>query len=270
MKTVLTITFAVLLIGSASAQWDDFDNVPYAPGFYLQGYPGFATASKGWDADGNSQDLGGTWNSFGLGLNPVYYGMLGENRWSAGASVPFVSIGDGQSGIGDMQVYASYWVIDDHKKGSYFSVWFWADLPIGDENKGLGTGQMNIRPGVAWATEKYPYLIQASAYYNMRFEGTYSNIDIKPGNEIWGNASFDYSVNDQMSPGLEVQTGWGSDYKVETITFPDTKEQWFKVGPTFAYTLNPTTSLKFVGLYNVMGKNTDQSIDIGARITWGF
>jgi hypothetical protein len=174
-----------------------------------------------------------------------------------------------------MNLYGAYWVIDDHKKGNYFSVWFWADIPVGDDAKGLGTGQMNLRPGVAWATEKFPYLIQASAYYNLRMKSTYTiplvgDIDVKPGDEIWANASFYYGVNEQMEPGLELQTGWGSDSKVESVTAPDTKAQWFKVGPTFSYNINPNASFKLTGLYNVMGKNTPQSIDIGARITWGF
>ena len=278
MKALLTVTLAVLLIGGASAQWNDCDNIPYSPGFYLQGYPAFATATKGYDADGNSVDWGGTWGSFGFCINPVYYGMLGENRWAFGAYVPFNSYsptgGGSQSGIGDIQVSAAYWVIDDHKNGKYFSVWFWSDLPIGDDDKGLGTGQINLRPGIGWGMEKFPYQIQTSVYYNLRMKGTYTvlgtEIDIKPGNEIWALASFGYGVNEQIMPALEIETGWGVDSKINDVTWPDSKEQWLKVGPSFSYQVNPNASFEFSGLYTVMGKNTAQSIDIAARVTWGF
>jgi len=278
MKALLTVTLAVLLIGSASAQWNDLNNIPYSPGFYLQGQPGYATATKGYDADGNSVDWGGTWSAFAFGLNPTYYGMMGENRWAVGATVPFVSyspsVGESQSGIGDIQLSAAYWVIDDHKNGKYLAVWFWSDLPTGDDAKGLGTGQINLRPGIGWGMEKYPYEIQASAYYNLRMKSTQTilgtEIDVKPGNEIWANASFGYSVNEQMMPGLEIQTGWGADGKIDDVTWTDSKEQWLKLGPSFSYQVNPNANVEFSGLYTVMGKNTAQSIDFGAQITWGF
>ena len=69
---------------------------------------------------------------------------------------------------------------------------------------------------------------------------------------------------------MEFQTGWGQDWKVMDVSIPDSKAQWFRVGPYFEYQVQPNLGLKFAGLYNVMGKNTNQSIDIQARATWGF
>jgi len=267
MKILLTISCVILLVGSAFAI-DSY--VPYEPGVYLQGYPTYMTASNWYDSDGESADMGGTWSLLRFGFEPTYFGMMGDKRWQASASIPFMSyspsLGDSKSGLGDLQLSAAYWVIDDHKKGTYLSVWFWADLPTGGD--GLSNDQMNLRPGLAWAMEKAPYQFEVSAWYNLRMEN--SDTNYKPGNEIWANMTFGYHANEQMTPGLEIQTGWGSDDTYSDVTWPDSKTQWFKVGPSLEYNINPKAAFKVEGLYTVMGKNTTQSIDIGARITWAF
>lgn len=272
MKAVLTIMFALVLAGSVMASINDFDCTPYSPGFYLQGYPMFSTASKLYDNNGDTWDMGDSWNMYGVGLRPTYYGMLNERRWAVSAFVPVISNspagGNAESGIGDVTLSATYWVLDDHQKGNYFSVWFWTDLPVGDDEKGLGTGQANFRPGIAYAMDRLPWNLQASAYYNMRFEN--SSIDTKPGNEFWANANFGYGVNPQFTPGLELQTGFGQDWKYADVTQTDTKNQWVKLGPSFTYQINPNVGLKFLGTYNVVGKMTPQSFDLWGRITWSF
>jgi hypothetical protein len=272
MKTVLTIAASLLLVSAAFAQIADFDNVPYAPGFYLQAYPGFATASSFYDQNGDAVDMGESWNAFQVAARPTYYGMLNENRWMVSAVLPLVSNnpagGDAETGIGDMQLSAAYWVIDEHKTGTYLSVWLWSDLPTGDDQKGLGTGQANIRPGVAFAKENPQYRIQGSIYYNLRFKN--SDSEFKPGDELWANADFGYQANPQFMPGLEFQTGWGQNSKWNDITVDDSKVQWFGIGPYAEYQVNPQVNMKLTGLYNVMGKLTPQSFDIQARVTWAF
>jgi len=278
MKVLLTILIGAMLVGTAVAEYADFDNVPYSPGFYLQGYPGYATASSYYDFNGDSQEYGESWSAMGFGLRPAYYGMMGENRWMFSAWVPFNSVspsgGDSEAGIGDIQLSAAYWLIDDHQNGTYFSFWFWADLPVGDETKYLGTGQLNIRPGVAWAMEKPQYRVQASAYYNFRMKYTETfmgvDFDMKYGDELWANFDFGYNANPSFIPGVEFQTGWGQDGKVNSVTIPDSKTQWFRAGPYFEYQVQPNFGVKVAGLYNVMGKNSNQSIDVQARATWGF
>ena len=278
MKVTLTILIGALLVGSAMAEINDFDNVPYSPGLYMQGYPSFMIASKVYDSNGDSQDLGDSWNAYGFSLRPAYYGMLNQNRWMVSACLPFQSysppVGDAQSGIGDMQFSAAYWMIDDHQNGTYLSFWFWADVPTGDETKGLGSGQANLRPGVAWAMEKPQYNMQASVYYNLRLKYTETvlgvDVDMKYGDELWANCNFGYNINPQFTPGLELQTGWGQDWKVMDIAIPDSKTQWFRVGPYFEYQIQPNFGMKLGGFYKVMGKNTTQDIDIQARATWGF
>jgi len=274
MKILTTILIGALLVGTAFAEVHDFDNVPYAPGFYIQGYPAYATASKWYNSEGDAAEMfaGESWSAFGLSVRPAYYGMMNDKHWMFSACLPYNSytppIGDSQSGIGDVQLSAAYWLLDNHKTGSYFSFWLWADMPTGDDEKGLGTGQMNIRPGLAYAMDKFPYRVQASAYYNLRFKN--SDTEEKPGDEIWANFSFGYGVNETFLPGLEVQTGWGQDYKVNDVTVSDSKENWFRVGPYVEYQVNPNFGFKIAGMYNMMGKNTTQDMDIAARATWGF
>ncbi len=272
MRAAITLILGALLVSVAFAEVADFDNIPYSPGVYVQGYPMYSSATKFYDADGDAQDWGGTWSAFGLCLRPAYYGMMNENRWMVSAAIPFNSVspavGDAQSGIGDIQLSAAYWFIDDHRKGTYLSFWLWADLPVGDDAKGLGTGQVDIRPGLAYAMEKFPYQVQVSAYYNLRMKN--SDTEIQPGNEIWANADFSYGFNENMWAGAALETGFGSDWKADGTTWTDSKEQWFYVGPQFNYQVNPNVGLKFAGLYNVMGKNTAQAFNINARITWGF
>ncbi|MCP4584105.1 MAG: transporter [candidate division Zixibacteria bacterium] len=279
MKVLLTILIGALLVGTAMAEYVDFDNVPYSPGFYLQGYPAYSTASKAYDSNGDAQEYSGdSWSAMGFGLRPAYYGMMGENRWMVSAWVPFnsvsPSVGDSEAGIGDIQMSAAYWLIDDHKQGTYFSFWFWADLPVGDDTKGLGTGQANLRPGVAWAMDKPQYRVQASVYYNLRMKYTESimstDVDVKYGNELWANFNWGYYASPTFTPGVEVQTGWGQDGKIMNVSIPDSKSQWFRTGPYFEYQVQPNFGLKVAGLYNVMGKNSNQSFDIQARATWGF
>lgn len=272
MKTVLTIAASLILVSAAFAQVADYDNVPYSPGFYLQAYPSYTSASKAYNADGDAEDYAETWSSIQFAARPAYYGMLNQNRWMVSAVLPFVSdnppVGESQSGIGDAQLSAAYWVVDQHKTGTYLSVWLWTDVPTGDDENGLGTGQLNVRPGVAFAKEAPQYRVQASLYYNLRMKN--SDTEVKPGDEIWANANFGYSANPQFMPGLEIQSGYGQDSKFSDATLTDTKVQWLGVGPYFEYQLKPQVGFKLAGLYNVMGKNTPQAIDIQARVTYGF
>lgn len=272
MRIVLTIIVSLMLTASAFCEFADFDNVPYSPGFYLQAYPGFSTADKAYDSDGDSQDYSESWSQVGFTARPTYYGIMGENRWMVSAFLPFVSDnqpgGDSESGIGDIQFAAAYWLIDNHKEGMYLSAWLWADLPTGDDEKSLGTGQVDIRPGIAFAKETHQWRGQASVYYNIRMEN--SDTDHKPGNEFWANADWGYWVSPQVMPGVEFQTGFGQDSKFNDVEDTDSGEQWFRVGPFAEYQVNPQIGLKVAALYNVQGKNSPQAIDIQGRLTWGF
>jgi len=271
MKAAILVITGLFLVGTAAAGVSDFDNAPFAPGFYLQGYPAYSTATKIYNADGEAQDMGDTWSAINFSLRPTYCGMLNQNRWQVSAAVPFTSNtpagGDAESGIGDVQLSATYWILDDHRQGNFFSFWLWSDLPTGDDEKGLGTGQLNLRPGLAYTMERFPYQVQASAYYNLRMK---DSDEVKPGDEIWGNFAFGYGVNENTAIGLDAETGWGQDLKLNSTTVPDTKQQWFRVGPSFEYQINPNVGLKLKGLYNVMGTNSPQSIDIWARVNWGL
>jgi len=272
MKTVLTIAASLILVSAAFGQIADFDNVPNSPGFYLQAYPSYSTASGAYNSNGDAVDYAESWNTIQFAARPTYYGMLGEKRYMVSAVVPFLSDtqpgADAESGIGDMQLSAAYWLIDEHKTGTYLSVWLWSDVPTGDDTKGLGTGQLNVRPGVAFAKEAPQYRLQASAYYNLRMKN--SDNEWKPGDEFWLNADAGYEANPQMMPGLEIQFGMGQDSKLNDVTWPDSKAQWLGVGPYFEYQFKPQVGFKLGGLYNVMGKNTAQSLDIQARVTYGF
>ena len=272
MRIVLTIVAGILLTGAAFCQIADFDNTPYSPGFYVQGYPVYSSASNAYNSDGDSYDIGDTRSQMGFAARPAYYGMLGQNRWMVSAVLPFASVdpglGDSEAGISDIQLSAAYWLIDQHKEGMYLSAWLWADLPTGDDEKYLGTGQMDIRPGLAFAKESQQWRAQASMYYNIRMEN--SDTNFKPGNEFWANADFGYWVNPQLMPGLEFQTGFGQDATINDVDSPDSGEQWFRVGPYAEYQINPQFGLKLAGLYNAIGKNTDQSLDIQARLTYSI
>jgi hypothetical protein len=272
MRIALTIVATLLLIGVVSAQVTDYDNVPFAPGFYAQAYPTYTSASKFYNSDGDATDYSESWSKMQFCARPTYYGMFNENHWMVSAVIPLVSDNqpglDAETGIGDVQLSAAYWVIDEHKTGTYLSVWLWSDIPTGDDEKALGTGQMNIRPGVAFAKEAPQFRVQASAYYNLRMKN--SDTEAKPGDELWANASFGYNVNPQFTPGIELQSGWGQDGKLNDVKIADSKAQWFGIGPYFEYQVNPQVGLKLAGLYNAIGTNTPQSIDVQARVTWGF
>ena len=272
MKTVLTILASLMLVSTAFAQWGDFDNTPYAPGFYVQAYPSFSTASSVYDSEGESWDYVDSWTSFAFAARPSYYGMMNENRWMVSAVLPVVSysppVGESETGISDIQLSAAYWIIDEHQTGTYLSAWLWTDIPTGDDAKGLGTGQLNLRPGIAFTKEAPQYRLQASAYYNLRLEN--SDLNWKPGDELWANVGFGYAVNPQFMPGLEIQTGWGQDSKFNDVTWPDSKTQWLRLGPYFEYQLNPQLGFQLGGLYNVMGKNSQASLDIQGRVTWSI
>ncbi|OQX92434.1 MAG: hypothetical protein B6D58_02930 [candidate division Zixibacteria bacterium 4484_95] len=269
---ILAALGVILLVGSAFADVDDFDNEPYSVGVYIQGYPGFSTASNYYDQNGDKQEFSDTWNGFGFMLRPTYYSMFNDHRWSVSVVMPFMSYsqgsGNSESGFGDIQISAAYWIIDDYNKGNYLSMWFWSDLPTGDDNKGLGTGQVNIRPGFAYTWYKNPYHIQTSIYYNLRLEN--SDTNLKPGDEIWFNCAFGYWFNKDYRASLEFESGFGQDWKWDSNSLPDTKEQWYKLGPSFCYQINPDVGLKFKMLYNLGGTNTLQTIDIGARVTYGL
>jgi hypothetical protein len=273
MKSIFVTMSAILLFAAvAFAEVGDFECMPHTPGFYLQGYPTFTTASKTYDADGESQDLTNNWTGFGFSLRPAYCGMLNNHRWNITAVLPYQSIDPGlgktQSGVGDMQFSATYWLWDSYNKWHNFSIWFWTDVPTGDEDKGLGTGQMNIRPGLAYCWDKYPYQMQTSAFYNLRMEN--SDTKIKPGDEIWFNWAFGYSFQPNLMASAEIETGWGQDEKLNSTSVPDSKQTWFKVGPSVQYQLMPNLGFKVKGLYNAFGANSGQTLDVWARFEWTF
>jgi hypothetical protein len=274
MKAILVIFGMLLLVaGAAFAQVSDFECLPHAPGFYVQGYPSYSSASKVYDAQGTSQDLGATLSGYGFALRPAYTGSLNNHRWNVTAVLPYQSwsmgAGTSQSGIGDMQLSAAYWLWDNHGKGHNLSVWFWTDVPTGDDAKGLGTGQMNLRPGLAYCWDKYPYQIQTSAFYNLRLEN--STTKTTPGSELWANWSLGYSFQPNFMVSAELESGWGmTDTKVNAVATPDTKANWFKVGPSAQYQLMPNLGFKVKGLYNAFGQNTAKTIDLAARFEWTF
>jgi len=84
MKILTTILIGAFLIGTAFAEVHDFDNVPYAPGFYMQGYPAYSTASKWYDSEGDAAEIlaGESWSAFGLSIRPAYYGMMNDKHWN--------------------------------------------------------------------------------------------------------------------------------------------------------------------------------------------
>jgi hypothetical protein len=271
-KSILTIVIGLALAGLAMAEIADFENAPWTPGFYIQGYPAYMTASKSFDNEGKSQDLANNWKGFGFALRPTYYGQVNNHRWTVSAAVPYMSVdygmGETQSGIGDIQASVAYWPLDNYKKWNYLSAWVWADIPSGDDEKGLGTGQMNIRPGLAYCFDKFPVQMQVSALYNIRMEN--SDTKEKPGNELWFNWSLGYSFQPSLMASAEIESGFGQDSKLDGATLNDTKESWFKVGPAVQYQLTPNLGFKVKGLYNAFGKNTPQSVDLWARLNWSF
>jgi hypothetical protein len=271
-KSILTVVISLALAGFAFAEIADFENVPWTPGFYMQGYPIYTTATKTYNYNGDSQDLTNNGKGLSFALRPSYFGMMNNHRWSVSAAVPYMSIdqgtGETQSGIGDVQASITYWPLDNYKKYHYLSAWVWADIPTGDDNKGLGTGQLNIRPGLAYCWDKYPVQMQASALYNIRLEN--SDTKEKPGNEFWVNWALGYSFQPSLMASAEIESGFGQDSKLNSTTQPDTKQSWFKVGPAVQYQLSPTVGLKVKGMYNAFGKNTPQSVDVWARMNWSF
>jgi len=273
MKKVFlaTIGFAILAVAAFAANVGDFESVPNTPGFFVQGYPAYVTASKIYDADGESQDLANNWKGFSFAVRPSYCGTVNNHRWTLSAVVPYASydlgVGETQSGISDVQVSAAYWLWDN-RNNNYLSVWFWTDVPTGDDEKGLGTGQMNLRPGLAYSWDKYPYQVQTSAFYNLRMKN--SDTELKPGDEIWANFSVGYSFQPNFMLGAELESSWGQDEKLNSVTVTDSKENSFKVGPSVQYQLMPNLGFKVKGLYTAFGKNTPQTFDIWARLSYSF
>ncbi len=271
-KFTLTILIGFALVSLAAAGINDFESVPWTPGFYLQGYPAYMTASKVYDQDGTSADLPNNWTAFGFAIRPSYYGTLNNHHWSVGAAVPYTSydLGSGlsESGIGDMQLSAAYWLLDNYEKSYFLSAWVWADVPTGDDTKGLGTGQLNVRPGIAFSWDKLPIQMQTSLYYNVRLENSTTNV--KPGDEIWFNWALGYGFNPNLLGSAEIESGFGQDSKLSSATITDSKESWFKVGPAVQYQATPNLGFKVKALYNAFGKNTPQSIDLWARLNWSF
>jgi len=274
MRSILAIAAMTLFVcATAFAGISDFECMPHTPGFYIMGYPAYSTASKLYDSEGNSQDLAENWTGIGFAVRPAYSGVVNNHRWNVSAVLPYQSLDLGQdetqSGIGDLQFSATYWMWDNHGKGHNLSVWFWADMPTGDDEKGLGTGQMNLRPGLAYCWDKYPYQMQTSAFYNIRMKN--SDTEFKPGNELWANWSLGYSFQPNFMVSADIESGWGmQEDKVNDVSGTDTKENWFKVGPSAQYQLMPNLGFEVSGMYNAFGKNSANTFELGARFEWTF
>jgi hypothetical protein len=187
----------------------------------------FATASKGWDGDGESGDLPDDVTGLSLPLR-VDYGVMEKltvfgvlpvfNKWDAGDN--------GESGFGDIWVGAKYAVIPALTlRGAL-------DLPTGDDDKGLGnpggfgidaaamsTYQMdkiglNGQVGLRWNGENDNYAPGLGIYLDA--EGVYSfstAFDGKVGIEFMSIGDGQFNDNDVTDASNYLDLKVGGVYK---------------------------------------------------------
>jgi hypothetical protein len=115
--------------------------------------------------------------------------------------VPFVStdpsVGDGESGLGDVDVTLELRAYEDIFEYPFIIPHVTVSVPTGDEDKGLGEGNTVITPGLAVGTVTYDtmtWILDASYRINADSE-----------NQLILSGSFIYDVSDILAFLLEVR-----------------------------------------------------------------
>ncbi len=221
----------------------------------------YTTASKCFDADGESADYADDRTQLRIPLR-VNFGVM--DKLTVFAVVPFAKwdMGDfGESGLGDVWLGAKYSVMPE----GMLTVRGALDLPVGDDEKGLGNaGGFGI--DVAAMTMKQVDKIGMNAQVGIRYNAEDGDTKIKPGLGIYFDAEGDYAFSEAFKGLVGIEFMTAGDGQFDGTDIKDSGSNYLDLNIGACYKLGDTMGLRGDIIYTVTGKNTDQNVGVLLRL----
>jgi len=266
-----------------------FDHMamPLTPGaLHINGAIGYGMASKGFDDDGDAQDLPDDATLLGI---PLDIGYAIDERWLVDVTAQILNPKQGDAdafGLGDVWLKArALWETGPGfylgpRLGVKFAVG--EDMPDDPATLPLGDGQMDIDFAAVASADNPEKVFKGSAALGFRYrmKKTYSEVDPSTGQSYDVSYTPGTMIYLDLAPGL----GFGPDQQwrahipigyvltmEDKTDYPDpvpdpegttTNALYVGVQPKYVIDENTTVGLKF--LYTVMGKNVPQGMLIAA------
>jgi len=278
MKKICAFMFIACLFATTAFAYDhlitnDTAKVIDQGAIQAEAAVGYFTASKAYDADGDTYDIT---DNLGNKEDGTQLTIPVKVRWGCklvpnlelSAILPFEKwdVGDaGESGIGDLWIAGKYGLMPE----GLLTLRGALDIPLGDEEKGLGQdGGFGI--DVAAMTQKQLSMIKVDGQVGLRYNAEDSDTKWQPGLGIYldGEGSYELSKVLAVQAGLELM--FVGDGKDDGEDSKDSGENWIELNVGAKYALNEKMCLKGDILYNLAGKNTPQYFGILVRLAYGL
>ncbi len=215
------------------------------------------TASKEYNADTKAVDLANDVTSMSIPLRGKY---CVNDFVQTFAIVQLVSTDDGvnsNTGLGDLWLGAKWAVRPD----GLFTIRGALDLPTGFDKKGLGN------PGgygldIGFMSGKISGPINLNGQFGLRYNAESTDTNILPGICVYLAGKVGYSFTEQLlgHAGLEFMN-W-DDSKINGVNASNSGINWLEVRVGPDYTFNESIMLRLDATYDILGKNTPQSMGL--------
>jgi len=220
----------------------------------------YSTASKGWDADGNSGDLADNATGMRLPIR-VNYGVM-DKLTVFGILPVYTSVDPGtgsESGLGDIWLGAKYSVMPALTlRGAL-------DIPSGDYKKGLGNAGgfgVDVAAMSAYKMDKIDLNGQVGLRYNVE-----DGAKMAPGLGIYVDVEGLYAFTEAINGKVGIEFMTVGDGKIDGNDSPFAKGSTYtdlKVGG--AYKVNEKCGIGADLFYTLAGKNLNQNMTILVKV----
>jgi hypothetical protein len=223
----------------------------------------YTTASKCFDSDSKAQDYTDNATQLRIPLR-ANYGVM--DKLTAFAILPIVKwdMGDaGESGIGDLWLGAKYGIMPD----GLLTVRGALDLPLGDDEKGLGNaGGFGI--DVAAMSMKQIDKIGLNGQVGLRYNAEDGDTKWTPGIGIYLDVEGSYSFSEVLAGMVGIEFKTVGDGKSDGNDVKDSGDNYIDLNVGACYKLGEKMGLRGDIIYTVAGKNNDQNV--GVLLKFGY
>jgi len=226
----------------------------------------FTSASKAFDQDSESNDLADDATQmrlpvsfkYGLMENLEVFGILPIfTKWDQGDA--------GESGIGDLWLGAKYGVMP----GGLLTVRGALDLPLGDDEKGLGNpGGFGI--DVAAMTAKQMDAIGLNGQVGIRWNGEDGDTKWAPGIGFYLDGEGSYNFSEALAGVAGLECVFVGDGQFDGNDATDSKVNWVDLNLGACYKMADNMGLRGDIIYTLTGTNTSANFGVLVGFNYGF
>jgi maltoporin len=268
--TALTLASMFLYTGTAIA-WDelisnDTSYISESGTVSIGGKLMYRTASKMYDQNSKSQDLGNDMTLMAIPLR----GKYSVNDFvQTFALIQIISADNGidsNTGLGDIWLGAKWAVRPD----GLFTIRGALDLPIGDDKKGLGkTGGYGLDVGFMTGIRSES-AIDLSGQFGLRYNSEDTDTKIEPGIGVYLDGQVDYNFTEKFGANIGLEFMSWAEGKVNNVTDKSSEINWLEVSIGPNYKFNDKINLYIDVTYDILGKNTPLSTGVIAGFFYNY